>query len=271
MTASRTTRQDVRLTEQGSGPAVLLLHGGGGPQTVAAFADVLADRRVYTPTHPGYAGTARPEALRTPADLARLYVDLLDELDLTDVTVVGNSIGGWIAAEMALLESAAGASVSSPAVSARRRIGAIVLVDAVGIEVPGHPVADFFALSFPEIAQLSYHDPEAFRIDPAALPPEAQAQLAANRATLAVYAAQGMTDPGLLARLGGIDVPALVVWGDSDGIAGPAYGRAFAAAVPGARFELLTNTGHLPQLESPQQLAAAVRAFSGVSSTAGCS
>jgi len=202
--------------------------------------------RVVVPTHPGFGGTARPDDLTTIAGLAREYAGLLDELELTDVTVIGNSIGGWIAAELALLRSP--------------RVSALMIVDGVGIEVPGHPVADFFSLTFPEIAQLSYHDPERFRIDPTALPPEAQAVLAGNRAALAVYA-EKMVDPSLRERLSDIAVPTLVVWGDADRIADPDYGRAYAAAVPGARFELLPQTGHLPQLESPELLIDAVQRF----------
>jgi pimeloyl-ACP methyl ester carboxylesterase len=236
-------------TAQGTGPNVLLLHGGGGPQTVAGFAELLAaDHHVVTPTHPGFGGTPRPVELTTVAGLAELYAGLLDELDLDEVTVVGNSIGGWIAAELALLGSV--------------RVKEVVLVDAVGIEVEGHPVVDFFALDFPTIAKLSYFDPEKFRIDPAALPAAAQELMAGNRATLAVYASE-MTDPTLRDRLAGIKVPTHVIWGDCDRIVDPEYGRAFAEAIPGATFEVLKDTGHLPQLESPELLASAVRRVTG--------
>ena len=248
---SETGPVDVSFTEYGSGRPVLLLHGGAGPQSVTAFADRFSasgDIRVLVPAHPGFSGTPRPHALSTIRALAAVYVAVLDELDLHDVTVIGNSIGGWIAAEMAL--------VASP------RISGVVIVDAVGIEVPGHPVADFFALTFPQIAQLSYYDPERYRIDPHALPPAAQAELAANRATLTAYAGEpSMVDPGLRDRLADAAVPTLVIWGDSDGIADPEYGRAYAAAIPGARFQLLTNTGHLPQIESPELLADTIRSF----------
>ncbi len=197
--------------------------------------------RVLTPTHPGFAGTERPDELATISQLAALYARLLDELDLDDVTVVGNSIGGWIALELALL--------GSP------RVGRVVVVDAVGVEVPDHPVVDFFALTFPELAALSYHDPDRFRIDPDALPPEVRAVLAANRAALAVYAGAGMTDPTLLARLRDVTVPTLVVWGEADRIADPGYGRVLADAIPGAELKVLPRTGHLPQLETPDALA----------------
>jgi pimeloyl-ACP methyl ester carboxylesterase len=222
---------------------------------VSAFADRLSaegDIRVIVPVHPGFGGTPRPDSLGTIRALAAVYIAMLDELDLHDVTVIGNSIGGWIAAEMAIV--------------ATGRIRDVVVVDAVGIEVAGHPVADFFALTFPQIAQLSYYDPVRYRIDPQAVPQAAQAELAANRATLAAYAGEpSMVDPGLRARLAEVGVPTLVIWGDSDGIADPDYGRAYAAAIPGARFQLLTNTGHLPQIESPQLLIKALKDFTPMS------
>ena len=95
----------LTIDQRGSGQPVLLLHGGGGPQSVTAFAQLLADSRparVITPVHPGFGGTPRPDSLATIGGLADLYASLLAELDLRDVIVVGNSIGGWIAAELAL-------------------------------------------------------------------------------------------------------------------------------------------------------------------------
>jgi len=238
---------ELTVDEQGEGRPFLLLHGGGGPGTVAGFGALLAGSRparVISPTHPGFGGTPRPEALHTVAGLAGLYVALLDQLGLDDVTVVGNSIGGWIAAEMALL--------ASP------RVNGIILVNGVGIQVPDHPIADFFSLTMDQVTQLSYHDPDRFRIDPATLPPAAQAGMAGNRATLAVYAGTAMSDPTLAGRLSVVETPTWVLWGDSDQIVDPDYGRAFAAAIPSARFQLLTDTGHLPQLETPDQLLQAI-------------
>jgi pimeloyl-ACP methyl ester carboxylesterase len=240
----------VTYTDRGQGRAYLLLHGGAGPQSVTGFADQLAEAgpaRVVVPVHPGFAGTPRPDELSSPAGLARLYLDLLDELDLSGVTVIGNSIGGWIAAEMAIAGSA--------------RMTGAVLVDGVGIVVPGHPVADFFSLTLDQVTELSYHNPDAFRIDPAAMSPEQRAGMAGNREALGVYAGTAMADAGLAERLGQVAVPVLVVWGDSDRIVDPDYGQAFAAAIPGAQFRLLPGTGHVPQLETPDQLLAAITDF----------
>jgi pimeloyl-ACP methyl ester carboxylesterase len=123
----------------------------------------------------------------------------------------------------------------------------------VGVEVEGHPVADVAGLSVPEIQALSFHDPTPFRVDPATVPDAQMAIMAANGAALAVYAGSAaMADPTLLGRLGSIVTPTLVLWGESDRIVEPAYGRAYAAGIDGARFELLPATGHVPQMETPE-------------------
>jgi pimeloyl-ACP methyl ester carboxylesterase len=244
----------VTITEQGEGQPVLLLHGGGGPQSVGAFGAVLTashPARVITPVHPGFGGTPRPDSLATVAGLAAVYAELLAELDLRDVIVIGNSVGGWIAAELALL--------------AGDRIASLVLADACGIVVAGHPVTDIFPLAPEELSRLSFYDPEAFRIDPAAMPDAQRRIMAGNRETLRVYGGQSMADPSLHARLSNISSRTLVVWGEADQIVDPDYGRAFAEAIPGATFMLIGRAGHLPQLETPDQLARAVWDFAGAS------
>src|SRR3954466_1463704 len=93
-------RVPVRLERQGSGRAVLVLHGGAGPSSVAGLAATLAAAgggSVIVPTHPGFDGTTRPDALASIGQLAETYAALLAELGLEDVLVIGNSVGGWIA------------------------------------------------------------------------------------------------------------------------------------------------------------------------------
>jgi pimeloyl-ACP methyl ester carboxylesterase len=238
---------EVTIAGYGSGQPFLLLHGGAGPASVTGFAEKFAaahDVHVLVPTHPGFGGTPRPAALGSIPALAALYGTLLDQLDLQDVTVIGNSIGGWITAEIALLKSP--------------RVSGIVLIDAVGIQVAGHPVADFFSLTMEEVFTRSFHNPGPFRVDPATLPPAAQAIAAGNRAAIAAYAGASMTDPALARRLATLEIPTLVLWGDSDGIVDAGYGRAYAAAIPMARFQLLIATGHSPQLETPDQVDRAI-------------
>jgi pimeloyl-ACP methyl ester carboxylesterase len=240
---------ELSYSERGSGRPVLLLHGGAGPISVVPWAELLArtrSARVITPTHPGFAGTHRPDALSSIGGLARVYAAFLDALNLQDVTVVGNSVGGAIAAELAL----AGGG----------RVGGLALVDGTGIEVPGHPIADAFSMPREELFRRSYHDPVRFAIDPSKLPPPALAAMAANFAALKVYSTSPKDTP-LLPRLAGIKVPTVVLWGDSDRIADSDYGRAYAQAIPGASFHLMKDTGHVPQIETPEQLADLVWRF----------
>lgn len=221
----------------------LLLHGGGGVATMAGFADLLAERtrsRVLLPTHPGFGGTPKAAGLTGVTELAQAYVALLDELDLADVTVVGNSFGGWLAAEIALQRSP--------------RVGGAVIVDGMGIAVEGHPMTDVRGLSPAEIQTYSWHDPSKAPAPPSAggtgPSPDVQALIG--------YAGPEMTDPTLTRRLGALDLPVHVVWGESDRIVDPEYGKAYAAAIPRATFTVLPRTGHLPQLETPEDLLGAL-------------
>ncbi len=130
MTAARTRvvalADDLDLTvrEGGAGAPVLLLHGGAGPASIPdAFCRLARTHHVFAPFHPGWAGTPRPDRLGDVPALAATYADLLDRLGLDDVLVVGSSFGGWVAAELALLDPA------NPT-SGRRRVGRLVLLDA---------------------------------------------------------------------------------------------------------------------------------------------
>jgi pimeloyl-ACP methyl ester carboxylesterase/quercetin dioxygenase-like cupin family protein len=243
----------LTYTESGTGQPVLLLHGGAGPFSVAGFAALMtaAGYRVIVPVHPGFDGTPRPAELTTIAGLAAVYSSLLRELDLAGVCVIGNSIGGWIAAEVALAESAAADS----------RVSSVVLVDAAGLRVDSAPVPDFFALTLDQVAALSYFNPDAFRVDLGALPAERAAAMTANRAALLEYAGTAMADPGLRGRLTAVTLPVLVVWGAADRMIPIEHGRAYADGIPGARLRVIAKAGHLPQLETPEELLDAVGEF----------
>lgn len=222
----------------------LLLHGGGGPATMTGFAELLAQRthsRVLMPTHPGFAGTEPVPGLNSTRALAAAYVGLLDELGLSDVTVIGNSFGGWLAAEIALL--------GSP------RVSGAVIVDGIGIEVEGHPMTSVAGLAPGDLQKLSFHDPRKAPVPPVAggtgPGPDIKALLS--------YTGPGMSDPTLLDRLRNVGhFPVHVVWGESDGIVSAEYGKAYAAAIPMSQFTLLPRAGHLPQVEAPEELLGAL-------------
>jgi pimeloyl-ACP methyl ester carboxylesterase len=239
---------EVTVDEQGEGRPVLLLHGGGGPPSMGALPSALSqDFQVIAPVHPGFAGTPRPEWYDRIEDIALSYLQLLEQRDLRDVLVVGSSIGGWIASEMALRE--------------HERISGTVLLNAVGIDVEGIELADFLSLTPQELMAYSFHDPGAAP-DPTKLPQEARDIQAANAATLAVYAREPyMHDPKLRRRLALVPTPVAAIWGESDQIAPEPYGRAYAASFPNGRFELIREAGHLPHLEQPEQVLKAIQRF----------
>jgi pimeloyl-ACP methyl ester carboxylesterase len=243
---------ELEYLDRGEGRPLLVLHGAGGPRPDAPFIDLLAQHaRVIAPTHPGFAAAPLPDWFDSVDDLAYLYLDLLEALDLRDAIVVGFSLGGWTACEIA--------------VKCTHRLAGLVLVDAVGIKVSDREtrdIADIFATPAAELTRLTYHDP-AKAPDVLALPDEQLELVARNRAASAMYLWEPYAhNPKLRRRLRRIDVPVLVLWGESDGLVTPAYGRAFAAAIPDAEFHLIPAAGHAPQLEQPEAFAEHVNRFS---------
>ncbi|MCQ9178114.1 alpha/beta fold hydrolase [Streptomyces sp. IBSBF 2953] len=243
-----------QLTLTASGPVagrpVLVLHGGGGPFTVAPIAEhFAATAHALLATHPGWNGTPRAAGLTTVGDLAAMYLGLLRERRLSDVLVVGSSLGGWIGAELAAADT-------------EGLISGLVLVNAVGIEVDGEPVRDFFGLDARGVAEHAYHDSERFYVDPATFSTERVAGIRTDMAALRLFSGgPAMSDPALRARLAAVTVPTLVVWGESDGIVTPAYGKEYAASFPNARFAAVPEAGHLPHLEQPARTFALLDAF----------
>ncbi len=161
--------------------------------------------------------------------------------------MVGVSLGGWIAAEIA--------------VKTTQRIGHLVLADALGIKVGDREtrdIADIFAMTEAQFLERAYSDPATAKRDYTKMDEADLVTIARNREATARFGwSPYMHDPKLKGRLHRIDVPTLVLWGASDRIATPEYGRAYAAAIPGARFELIERAGHFPHLEQPDDLRAA--------------
>ncbi|KPI19772.1 hypothetical protein OK074_7771 [Actinobacteria bacterium OK074] len=256
MTKTTNTHQlPLAITEFGAGTGrpALILHGGGGPGTVAPIAGHLAQQRhlhTLVPVHPGWDGTPRPDWCDGVDDLALAYLHLLQDRGLWDVLVVGSSLGGWIGAEMAVRDL--GGIISG-----------LVLIDAAGIAVEEAPIPDFFSFDARQVAEHSFHDSDRFYTDPALLPPEQLALRAANMATMRTIAGDPyMHDPKLRRRLGRVTLPTMLLWGESDRVFSPAYGAAYADAFGGeTRFEVIPEAGHLPQIEQPEATFALIDAY----------
>ncbi|TQS20305.1 alpha/beta fold hydrolase [Microbispora hainanensis] len=138
-------------------------------------------------------------------------------------------------------------------------ITGLVLIDAVGVDIPGEPIRGFFSLDARGVAGYSWHDSQRFYVDPAGVPADQLARRAAGMATMRTLAGDPyMHDPKLLRRLRHVDVPALLVRGESDRIVTPAYGDAYAGAFANGRLEVIPEAGHLPHIEQPAAAFAAI-------------
>jgi pimeloyl-ACP methyl ester carboxylesterase len=246
--------KDVQLEvfHQGSGPALMLLHGGGGLDHRAKFLHLLAERfEVFAPSHPGFGRSPLPERFDSVDDLAYLYLDLAEALDLRNAVLMGFSLGGWIAAEIA--------------VRCTHRFGRLVLVGPVGIKISDREtrdLPDIFATAPEQVARLTSHDPAKAAVDYASLSDEELQILVRNRETLALYTWEPyMHNPKLRYHLDRIRIPTMLIRGDSDGLVSQAYAQAYAGLIPGARLELIGEAGHAPQVEQPQEFVRRVIAF----------
>ncbi len=230
----------ISVSEAGTGRPALILHGGGGRATVTGLAEHLSrTTHTITPVHPGWDGTHRPPWLTGIDDLALAYLHCLQDLGLRDVLVVGSSLGGWTAAEMAVRDTAG-------------IITGLILIDPVGVYVESEPIRDFFALDARGVAEYAWHDSDRYHLDPADLPADQLADRQANIATMRVLAGGPyMHDPKLLRRLGRVHLPTLLLWGESDRIVTPAYGATYADAFANGRLEVIPKAGHLPHIEEP--------------------
>ena len=245
----------IELIERGEGRPLLFLHPGIGIDPKApAVARLAAKARVIAPSHPGFGASELAPFMTTVEDLSYFYLDLMDALDLRGAIVVGVGFGGWIAAATAVKSTA--------------RMSHLVLANPVGIKAGGREtrdMVDIFATLDPDFNKLAYFDPKAGERDYKSMPEAEVAQTARNRESLARFAWQPyMHDPKLMSRLHRIRIPTLVLWGKHDRILSEGYGRAYGAAIPGARFELIDEAGHLPHIEQPQRFADRVFAFADV-------
>ncbi|HTV88250.1 MAG TPA: alpha/beta hydrolase [Stellaceae bacterium] len=242
----------VETMVAGAGPPLVFLHGGDYVAQNQPFLDRLTRRfRVVMPRPPGFGSTLRPAWFRTVHDIAYLWLDLFERLGLQDATLAGASFGGWVALEMAVRSTA--------------RLSRVVLIDSVGVKFGGREerdIADIYALPADEVLRRSFVDPPSTVPDYSKLDDNQLLAIARDREATALYAWKPyMHDPALRPWLRRIARPALVLWGEKDGIVAPAYGERLAAALPDARFEVVAGAAHHPQIEQPEHVAQAIERF----------
>jgi 2-hydroxy-6-oxonona-2,4-dienedioate hydrolase len=253
----RTTFHEIRgrrtqVTVGGNGPPLVYLHSAGGETQWAHFHEKLAKQfTVYLPAHPGFDSSEGLETIRDIQDFAWHYVDLFAELKLTNVPVVGFSLGAWTACELAILRP--------------QLISKLVLTAAAGLHVPGSPMAELFIDDLAKLRKLLFFDPNGPAVKEA-MPeslddPRMYLWLKAREATARVGWNPYLHNPRLKQHLWRIAQPALMLWGRHDRLIPLAHGEAYARELPNAELKVLEDCGHMVPWEKPAEFPDAVTRF----------
>ena len=243
----------IEVERIGSGPPLVLLQSAEAYEAGLDLVDRLAeDREVFLPWAPGYGGSPLPETVRTIDDVAYIYLDLIEHYDLRDIVLLGCSLGGWIAAEMATKTC--------------ERLSRLILVDALGAKFGGaydRDIEDIYFLSFDKVKAIRFAAPRRDPLDDMTVLGEDEAmQVARHRETTARLCWDPyFHNPALKGRLHRISVPTLVLWGEEDRFVPPEYGRAYAERIPDSRFVSIAGAGHYPHIEQPGAAMSAVFSF----------
>lgn len=238
----------------GSGAPLLYLHAEQLFDQTRPHIDALAQHwRVIAPRHPGFGTLPMPADFRSVDDIAYLYLDLLETLDLKDVLLVGSSFGGWVALEMCVRNT--------------RRIGKLVLAAPVGVKLSGREERDFadlFYLSEDKVYETLMAEPHRWVPSFGDLEAAAVETIARERQATAFYGWKPyLHNPVLKRWLHRIDIPTMVLWGEQDRFAEPAYGRQLAERLPNAELRLLPGAGHYPHIEQSAQVIKMIETFAG--------
>ncbi|MEA2789969.1 MAG: hypothetical protein QOG73_2375 [Acetobacteraceae bacterium] len=243
---------DIDVWEGGDGPPLLFLHGAGGFRPGPAYLDLLGQhRRIIAPSHPGFGMSGLADWMDRPDDIAHLYLELLDRLNIDRLDIVGTSFGGWIAVELATMQP--------------QRLRRLVLVAPAGVKTGSRDdldIPDIFAMPADTVQQMLYVDVEKFRADPANMSDDELRIMLRNRESLALFAWEPyLHNPKLPHRLHRVACPTLFLRGAHDGLISAEYTVRYAALLPDARIVTLPDAAHVPQLEQPEAFAAAVLSF----------
>ena len=249
------TKIDVRgtgihLRRGGSGEPMLFLHGASGVAGwIPTFQALSETHDLMVPDHPTYGLSDEPDWLDSMDDLAMFYLDFLDQMDLNGVHLVGNSLGGWLAMEIAVRNSS--------------RLKSLTLVGTAGIRIAGKPIADIFMMDPHDLVREIYVDQSiADNILGMELTEEQVDIQIRNRVATARLGWQPrLFNPNLRKWLHRIDVPTHVIWGDTDKIVDPVYAAEFGRIIAGSEVTMIEQAGHLPHVERPEPFVEAVSGF----------
>ena len=240
----------IRLMRGGAGAPLLFLHGGGGAGIwLPCMAKLAKKFDVIAPEHPGFGDSDTPPWLDTIEDLANFYLDFLDQLDLRGVHLIGSSLGGWVAAELAVRNAT--------------RLASLTLIGAAGIHLKDVEQVDTFLSNDEQRIRDLFHDQElAEAVIAGSERPELEDAALKNRMMTAKLSWQPRNhDPQLRKWLHRIKVPTLLVWGDHDRLFPKEYALAYQRLIPGAKVVIIPNCGHLPHVEKGDEFAAELETF----------
>jgi len=246
-----------RVLEAGSGAPLVFLHSAGGLLRDNPFLERLAQRyHVFAPEWPGYGESTGDELLEDMLDFALHGWDLVDALGLRGPHLLGHSMGGMIAAEMACL--------------APREVGKLVLAAPAGLWLDEHPIPDIFAMLPYQLAEALFADPAAGQqlltggADLSDLEALKEFYLVnQRRLTMAGKILFPIPNRRLSKRLYRLTAEVLVVWGSADRLIVPVYAAAWAAQLPAARVTTIEAAGHMLPYEQPDLFARVVGEFLG--------
>jgi pimeloyl-ACP methyl ester carboxylesterase len=261
MTSIRGGQFEVEVNEAGQAAPLLFLHWEFGPRWTAFHERLAKQWRVIAPSHPGFGASSGSEQIQDVHDLIYFYLDVLDELSLSTLPLIGHGLGGMFAAELAAVQP--------------ERFTRLVLLAPFGLWLPDAPTLDYFAASPPELGAALYYDQSSPAAVAASSMPTDQAALieqALERAKSQASAARYLwpiPNRGLGKRLHRVRAPTLLVWGERDGVVPPVYGEAFRSRLPDARLEVIPEAAHDLLDEQPDRLAALSLEFLGAPKFAG--
>jgi pimeloyl-ACP methyl ester carboxylesterase len=240
---------EVRLWRDGAGTALMFLHGAAGvPAWMPFFTQLAGAHEVLLPEHPGFGHSDNPAWIRNVGDVAMYYLDFLDGLG-KQVHLVGHSLGGWIAAELAVRNCS--------------RLASLSLIAPAGVRVKGVPSGDNFIWSPEELARNLFHDQSFAEQMIAYTPSEEEADLQLTNRFMAAKLGwePRWFNPALERWLHRIKVPVFVLWGREDKIMPSAYAKVWQERVPDVRVEIVPECGHLPQVEKADLAAQKILRF----------
>ena len=245
---------EIEVTRRGNGTPLLILPGEDMLEAESAFVAGLAQRfEVVHVAPPGFGRSSRLEWLTQPADQAYLLLSLLKKLGVARAPAIGCSLGGWIAAEMAVMDDDCFAR--------------LVLIDPYGVKLGGpteRDFADIYQLGPAETAALKFREPEKMRRDPSKLGDDELARIARDRESFARFAWEPyLHNPKLKHLLYRVTAPTLILWGEEDGIASADYARGYAKLIPQARVATIANAAHYPHIEQPDAVLRHIGEFLG--------